>query len=175
MNVTSVLAIWGAATGTVGAVVAVAGLYADRPNLQVRREINMNSYKNRLPPALVVSVSNTGKRPIAISEIGLATEWKTVGRVRKRTSPWLYTGMAITEQALATSSPRVGREFLRPGSRALDPGHVILSMESIDGDIRTVRPFARDGLGRTYWAPELSRTEQLAAIEENAERSRYYG
>lgn len=180
MQVSDLLAIWGAVTGTVGTVVAVATIRMDRASIRVSADIRELSYQSRERPSLVIRVTNAGKRPIAIAEVALASEWRSVGRIRRQ---WFPIGISTLlpwsreDDEQARDTPRVGEWVVRPRTRTLNPGEVLTVMDSLDAGVNAsdIRPYVKDALGRVYWASAITADDQRRALEENERRRNYYG
>jgi hypothetical protein len=182
VSIGDAIAIWGAVTGTTGAVIAIAAMRRDRPSLRVLGQIRLDSYKNRDPPALVVTVTNLGKQPVAITEIGLAERWQPAGRVRRRLFPESWTTLRYGEwppQRERDSESPQGRSafhYAPPAVYTLNPGEAITAWDWIEeGEVRTLRAFVRDVLGRVSWASEISADDMRQAIASNEASASYYG
>ena len=182
MATSDIIAIWGAVTGTTGAVVGVANMRRDRPHLRVIAQIRQDSYKNRDPPALVVTVTNSGKQPVPISDIGLAQRRQSLGRVRKRLVPAEWRTLRYGEwhpprdQDTGVPKGDSGYRYAPPAVQTVNPGDAITAWDWVeDAYVRTVRAFVRDVNGHVSWGPEISSTEMRDALASNEERARYYG
>jgi hypothetical protein len=179
-----ILAVWGAVTGTIGALVALTNARRDRPSLRVVGQIRTDSYKFRDPPALVITVTNIGKQPTpAISEVGLATRWQRVGLLRRSSSPQEWRSLRygewpprreVDEDAAPGAS---GFRYAPPATQSLKPGEAITAWDWLDehAEVHAVRPFATDVFGRVSWADEVTADAQRNAITYNSEQAARYG
>jgi hypothetical protein len=179
LSATDVLAIWGAVTGTAGSVVAIATLRRDRAKVRVACQIEDRSYKYQQPPSLVIRVTNAGKQPTVVAEIDLATKWNTTGWLFRRTTP--LSGIILPwsreDDELARNVPPMENWDIRPRTKKLGPGEVVMVIKALDPDdpLGDVRPYVEDSLGRVSWGPVISAVAQREAVEENERRGRLYG
>jgi hypothetical protein len=179
LQISDFLAIWGAVTGTVGSLVAVTNLQRDRSRVRVTCQIEDRSYKYREPPSIVIRVANTGKQPIVIAEISLATQWITTGWPQRRRHP--STGILLPwsseDDELARNVPPIEKWDIRPRTKMLSPGAVVTVVRALDPDdpLGDIRPYAADALGRLSWGPVLSAVAQRRAVEENRRLGELYG
>jgi len=174
------LAIWGAATGTIGSIVAVANLRRDRPKVRVACQIEDRSYKYSRPPSLVVRVTNVGKQPTVVSEINLATTWNTTGWgpwLRRNPGAGIMLPWSREDDELARNVAPIENWDIRPRTKTLGPGEVLTVIKALDPDnpLGDVRAYAADALGRVTWGPLISADAQRMAVEENERMGRYYG
>lgn len=179
MPASEYLAIWGAVTGTASCLVALANLRRDRPKLRITCQIKDHSYKHRKPPSLVVRVVNTGKQPVVVAEINLATKWTTTGWLVRRTNPSLALTLPWSREDddLARNAPPTGDWDIRPRTKLLSTGEVLTVVTRLDpgAPLGDVRPYVADALGRVSWGSLVSAVSQRKAVEENERMGRQYG
>ena len=129
---------WGAVTGTIGSVVAVANLRRDRAKIHVTCQIEDRSYKYRQPPSFVIRVSNVGKQATVITEISIATKWTTTGWPLRRTSP--LSGILLPwsrdDDEVARNVPPMENWDIRPRTKMLDAGEVLTVVQALNPTTR---------------------------------------
>ena len=135
-------------------------------------------------PSLVVTVTNLGKQPVPISEIGLAEHWKSSGRVRKHTFPAGWRTLRYGEwppprdQGKDADVPKRGSGLrnVTPAHQTINPGDVIIAWDWVEEPvIETVRPFVRDVVGGVSWGPEITADQMRDAVASNEARAAEYG
>jgi hypothetical protein len=79
MGLTDLTALCGAILGTAGFALSTANYFRDRPSLRVTLKFDLEGYGSQANSGTwaVVSIANTGRRPIYVSHVGLsqASRW----------------------------------------------------------------------------------------------------
>jgi hypothetical protein len=138
-NLTLVIAVWGAITGTAAVIVTVAAYFRDRGHLKVRVSIGrLTESSGWSEPLLFVETVNAGRRQIEVTGAGLTLE-SGPDRLFLTGNPTYYKTPAILAEGEThktwTALTNVAREVNRLG-------HGL-----------PVRAYYRDSLGREYSTP----------------------
>lgn len=138
MDLRDATALSGALLGAAGFTVGVANYIRDRPRLRVTLQFDMEGYSSltNRGPLVVVSVANTGRRPIYVSHVGLrpASRWK---------QPPKY-------KTLFVWGSQEGRRLQEGDPPWTVPGDQDETVASYARRCRRVRAFVIDSAGRVY-------------------------
>lgn len=131
-------ALSGALLGAAGFAVGAANYIRDRPRLRVTLQFDMEGYGNltNSGPWVVVSIANTGRRPIYVSHVGLrpASRWKRPPKYK----------------TLFVWGSQEGRRLQEGDPPWTVPGSQDEAVAAFTKRCRRVRAFVIDSAGRIY-------------------------
>lgn len=107
VSLTDILAAWGAATGTIGTVIAILGFglryrqfKADKPKLKADVQFQFNEHK----PNHIVNLRSVGRRPVTIDYIEYI--WRPKRLVDRLRIRWLVkAGRYVRKEPISNSKP----------------------------------------------------------------------
>lgn len=149
MDVTLAIAIWGALTGSIAAIVNLRSIFLDRPRLVVRQEMRSTLVgQDRWQTQIVMTVSNEGRQPVVVDEADfcIAADEVRKGWRRKAAQTPVFRTPSIEE----VEFPRTLRPGGDPLIRTLDADY-----EPFDRVPFGPTGFAIDQRGKTHWASPM--------------------